>query len=93
MGGYDYMTFVVPGLVMMAVINNSFSNVASSFFSSKFQNYIDELLVSPTPNSVILAGYVTGATIRGLLVGAIVTLLSLFFTQLPVHSLAVTLLV
>jgi len=93
MGGYDYMTFVVPGLVMMAVINNSFSNVASSFFSSKFQNYIDELLVSPTPNVIILAGYVTGATVRGLLVGVIVTLLSLFFTDLPVHSISLTVLV
>lgn len=93
MGGYDYMTFVVPGLVMMAVINNSFANVASSFFSSKFQNYISELLVSPTPNIVILAGYVTGAMMRGLLVGFIVTMLSLVFTSLPVHSIGITLVV
>lgn len=90
MGGYDYMSFVVPGLIMMSVINNAYSNVASSFYSAKFTGSIEELLVSPTPNYVIMMGYVFGGALRGLLVGILVTLLSLLFTSLPVHSLLVT---
>ena len=93
MGGYDYMSFVVPGLIMMSVINNAYSNVASSFYSAKFTGAIEELLVSPTPNYVILIGYVIGGALRGLLVGLLVTLLSLFFTSLPMHSIAVTFMV
>ncbi|WP_375191384.1 ABC transporter permease [Marinobacter sp.] len=86
MGGFDYMAFIVPGLIMMAVITNSYSNVVSSFFSMKFQRSIEELLVSPVPNWVILAGYVTGGMARGLGIGLIVTLLSLAFTRLSIHS-------
>ena len=87
MGGYDYMQFIVPGLIMMAVITNSYSNVVSSFFSMKFQRSIEELLVSPVPNWTILAGYVAGGMARGLSIGLIVTLLSLVFTQLSIHNL------
>ena len=87
MGGYDYMQFIVPGLIMMAVITNSYSNVVSSFFSMKFQRSIEELLVSPVPNWTILAGYVAGGMARGLSIGLIVTLLSLAFTQLSIHNL------
>ncbi|MFL1485083.1 ABC transporter permease [Marinobacter sp. LN3S78] len=87
MGGLDYMAFIVPGLIMMAVITSSYGNVVSSFFSMKFQHSIEELLVSPTPNWVILAGYVAGGMARGLGVGLIVTLLSLGFTRLQVHHL------
>ncbi|BBB30554.1 ABC transporter permease [Neptunomonas japonica] len=90
MGGFNYMEFIVPGLIMMSVITNSYGNVVSSFFSTKFQRNIEELLVSPTPNWVILSGYVLGGVSRGLAVGFIVTLLSLFFTKLQVHSLGVT---
>ncbi len=90
MGGYDYMAFVVPGLIMMAVINNSYSNVVSSFFSAKFNKSIEELQVSPTPNYVILAGYVCGGALRGLLVGGIVTAVSLLFTDLQIHNIFVT---
>lgn len=90
MSGFSYMDFVVPGLIMMAVINNSYSNVVSSFFNTKFQRNVEELLVSPTPNHVILAGYVLGGVARGLCVGLIVTLLSLFFTDLQVYSLPIT---
>lgn len=86
MGGYGYMEFVVPGLIMMAVITNSYSNVVSSFYSAKFQHSIEELLVSPTPNYVILLGYLVGGSFRGLLVGLIVTLLSLAFADLQVHN-------
>ncbi len=87
MGGFDYMAFIVPGLIMMVVITNSYANVVSSFFSMKFQRSIEELLVSPVPNWVILAGYVCGGMARGLGIGLIVTLLSLAFTSLTIHSL------
>lgn len=82
-GGVPYMAFIVPGLVMMAVINSAFSNVVSSFFGSKFQRNIEELMVSPTPNWVIVGGYVIGGMLRGVLVGLIVLVISIFFT-LPV---------
>lgn len=87
MGGFDYMQFIVPGLIMMSVITNSYANVVSSFFSMKFQRSIEELLVSPVPNWTILAGYVVGGMSRGLIIGLIVTLLSLAFTQLAIHNL------
>ena len=76
------MQYIVPGLIMMAVITNSYSNVVSSFYSAKFQRSIEELLVSPVPNHIILLGYVLGGMIRGMMVGMIVTLLSLFFTHI-----------
>ena len=83
------MEFIVPGLIMMSVITNSYSNVASSFFSSKFQGNVEELLVAPVPTWVIIAGYVGGGVTRGLLVGMIVTCLSMFFVKLQVFNLAV----
>ncbi len=90
MGGFNYMQFIMPGLIMMSVITNSYSNVTSSFFSSKFQKSIEEMLVAPVPSWVILSGYVLGGVARGLLVGLIVTVLALFFTDLTVHNLFVT---
>ena len=87
MGGFTYMQFVVPGLIMMAIVTNSYSNVVSSFFGSKFNNSIEELLVSPTPNYIILMGHVLGGVSRGLLVAVIVTGVSLFFTDLTIHNL------
>ena len=93
MGGYSYMQFVVPGLIMMAIVTNSYSNVVSSFFGSKFNHSVEELLVSPTPNYVILLGYVVGGVTRGLLVAVVVTAVSLAFTRLHVHSYAVVLLI
>ncbi len=92
MGGFSYMEFVVPGLIMMAIVTNSYSNVVSSFFGSKFNHSVEELLVSPTPNYVILMGYVIGGVTRGLLVAMIVTGVSLFFTRLSIHSLPVVVL-
>lgn len=86
MGGFTYMEFVVPGLIMMAIVTNSYSNVVSSFFGSKFNSSVEELLVSPTPNYVILMGYVVGGVSRGLLVACIVTIVSMFFTSLHIHS-------
>ncbi len=90
MGDQPYISFLMPGLVMMSVISNSYANVVSSFFGSKFQKNIEEMLVSPTSNLVILTGYVMGGVARGLLVGLIVTLLSLFFTHVQIHNIAVT---
>ncbi len=90
MGGFSYMQFVVPGLIMMAVVTNSYSNVVSSFFGAKFNHSVEELLVSPVPNWVILAGYITGGVSRGLAVAVIVTCLSLFFSDLSIHNLPLT---
>ncbi|QCR37125.1 ABC transporter permease [Nissabacter sp. SGAir0207] len=86
MHGFDYMQFIVPGLIMMAVITNSYANVASSFFSAKFQRNIEELLVAPVPTHVVIAGYVGGGVARGICVGVLVTAVSLFFVPLQVHS-------
>jgi ABC-2 type transport system permease protein len=93
MQGLGYLDFIIPGLVLMAVITNAYSNVVSSFYSSKFSRYIEELLVSPTPNWVILAGYVTGGPVRGLTVGIAVSLVALAFTDIEVHSIPISLLV
>jgi ABC-2 type transport system permease protein len=90
MGGFGYMQYIAPGLIMMSVITNSYGNVVSSFFGARFGKYIEELLVSPLPNSVIIAGYVAGGLTRGLLVGAVVTVVALCFTTLQVqHPLLV----
>ena len=87
MGGFDYMSFIVPGLIMMSVITNSYSNVASSFFSAKWQRNVEEMLVAPVPNWVIVAGYVGGGMCRGMLVGLIVTLVSLLFVDIQLHNI------
>ena len=91
MDGIRYMDFIVPGLVMMSVIQNSYGNISSSFFGAKFGRHVEELLVSPMPNWVILGGYVTGAVLRGLMVGAIVLAISMLLHQgahaAPVHHL------
>ena len=84
-GGYDYMQFIAPGLIMMNVITNSYGNVVSSFFGAKFGKHLEELLVSPLPNWLILLGYVAGGMLRGLLVGSVVTVVALFFTRLAVQ--------
>jgi len=90
MGGFSYMQYIAPGIIMMSVINNAYANVASSFYSAKFQNHIEELIVAPIPNYLILAGYVAGGTARGLCVGLIVTLVSLFFTHLSIQHVFIT---
>jgi ABC-2 type transport system permease protein len=93
MGGFSYIQFVAPGLIMMAVLTNAYSNVVSSFFSAKFQRSIEEVLVSPTPNYVILLGYIMGGVARGLCVGLLVTIMSLIFTDLHIHSWFITLVI
>ncbi|CAH0534376.1 Inner membrane transport permease YadH [Vibrio stylophorae] len=89
MEGFSYMAYIVPGLIMMSVITNSYSNVASSFFSAKFQRNIEEMLVAPVPNHVIILGYIGGGVCRGLAVGALVTAVSLFFVKLSIAHWAV----
>lgn len=90
--GWTYMDYIVPGIILMAIIANSYANVVSSFFGAKYQRYIEELLVSPVPNYIILAGYVAGGTARGLVVGIVVTGVSLVFTNLHIHSVGVVML-
>lgn len=87
MDGFVYMDFIVPGLIMMAVITHSYANVVSSFYGSKFQRHIEEMLVAPVPNYVILTGFIGGGVARGLICGIAVTLVSLFFTSLNVYNL------
>lgn len=89
MNGFSYMEFIVPGLIMMSVITNSYANVASSFFSAKFQRNVEELLVAPVPNYIIVLGYVGGGMARGMLVGLIVTLVSLLFVTIQIHNLLI----
>ncbi|MGB0360171.1 MAG: ABC transporter permease, partial [Endozoicomonas sp.] len=90
MSGFSYMTYVLPGLIMMSVITNSFSNVASSFFSNKFQKSIEEVLISPVPDWIILAGYVLGGVARGVITGVIVMSLGVFFVDIQLHDLLAT---
>lgn len=90
MDGFDYMAYIAPGLIMMSVITNSYSNVVSSFFGAKFGRHIEEMLVSPMSNASIIIGHVAGGVLRGLFVGMVVTAVALFFTKLEVHHPMVT---
>jgi ABC-2 type transport system permease protein len=89
MDGVDYMQYIAPGLIMMAVITNAYANVSSSFFGAKFQRFLEEISVSPLPDWLVVLGYVGGGVLRGLLVGLVVTIISLVFTHLPVHHVLV----
>lgn len=87
MGGFDYKAYIAPGLIMMQIIQNSYGNVVSSFFGAKFGKHVEELLVSPLPNWIIVAGYMVGGLVRGLMVGVVVTIVSLIFAHLTVYHL------
>ncbi len=87
--GYSYMQFIVPGLIMMSMITSSYMNTVSTFYFSKWQRTLDEVLVSPTPNWIVIAGFVSGGMIRGLFVGTLVLLVSLLFTHLVIHQILV----
>jgi ABC-2 type transport system permease protein len=91
--GTSYMEFIAPGLIMMAIITNSYSNVVSTLYGARFQRSIEEILVSPTPNAIILLGYTLGGVLRGLLVGILVTIIALFFTKLSIHHLGLMILI
>ncbi|MEE9444703.1 MAG: ABC transporter permease [Cocleimonas sp.] len=96
MDGFKYIEYIIPGLIMMSVITNSYSNVVSTFFTAKMFGHIQEMLISPVPNHVILLGYIGGGMARGLVVGLIVTIVSLFFSSLtiehPVTTIAIVIL-
>jgi len=89
MGGFDYLQFIAPGLIMMSVIQNSYGNVVASFFGAKFGKHLEEMLVSPLPNWLIIAGYVTGGLVRGMLVGSVVSIVSLAFAHLTLKHPAI----
>lgn len=93
MDGLAYIDYIVPGLILMAVITNSYANTVSSFYQSKFGHFIEELLIAPVPNWIILAGYVAGGVARGMLVGVVVSLVAAFFTDFSIHSYGITILV
>lgn len=84
--GYSYMDYIIPGIILMSIINNSYANVVASFYMSKFSHFIEEMLVSPMPNYLILTGYVIGGVARGLTVGLVVAFISTFFTEFNIHS-------
>ncbi|GMR00850.1 MAG: ABC transporter permease [Gammaproteobacteria bacterium] len=88
--GYEYMDYIVPGLILMAVITNAYANVVSSFFSAKFHHSVEEMLVSPLPNYIILLGFVSGGLARGIIVGIVATAVSMFFSDINIHSYTVT---
>jgi len=89
MGGFGYMQYIAPGLIMMSVITNSYGNVVSSFFGARFGKHIEEILVSPLPNWLVVVGYIAGGLVRGLLVGGVVTVVACCFTHLTIHNPAV----
>jgi len=93
MSGHSYMDYIAPGVIMMAIISNAYSNVVSSFFGARFQRHVEEMLVSPTPNVLILLGYVSGGVARGLGVGLLVTLVAMGFTRLTINHPGITVLV
>ena len=90
MDGFDYMSYIAPGLIMMSVITSSYGNVVSSFFGAKFGRHIEEMLVSPMSNAAIVIGHVSGGLIRGLFIGMLVTVVALFFTRLDVQHPLIT---
>lgn len=90
MGGFDYMQYIAPGLIMMSVITNSYGNVVSSFFGAKFQRHLEEMLVAPMPSYVIVLGHLAGGMVRGLMVGFVVTVIALFFTRLQIFNIFIT---
>ena len=91
--GFRYIDFIVPGLILMSVISNSYANTVSSFYFSRWNKHIDELLIAPIPNWLILAGYVAGGVARGVIVGIVVTIVASFFSKLSIHSYGITFLV
>ncbi|MGD8484089.1 MAG: ABC transporter permease [Thioalkalispiraceae bacterium] len=84
--GFTYMDYIVPGIILMTVINNAYANVVSSFYGAKFQRHVEEMLVSPMPNYLIIIGFVAGGVARGMIVGTVVTFIAMFFTDFQVHD-------
>ena len=91
--GFSYIDYIIPGLVIMPIISNSYMNVVGSFYSSRFQRSCEELLVSPVPNSIILLGYITGGVIRAFVVGVAVFVVTTFFTDIEIANLSFVILI
>lgn len=91
MHGFPYVQYIAPGLIMMSIVTNSYANITSSFFLAKFQRSIEEMLVSPIPNVLLLLGFVAGGVARGLIVGVVVTAISMFFAKFYIHHVFLTL--
>jgi ABC-2 type transport system permease protein len=89
MQGIDYLHFIVPGIILMTVIMQSYANTVSSFFMTKYNNSFEELLVSTTPNWVILMGFVSGGIARGFFVGLAVTFTISFFVEIQTYNLLI----
>jgi len=89
MAGFRYIDYIIPGLILMSVITNSYANVVSSFYGTKFQRNIEEMLVSPVPNYVILLGFISGGVARGMSCGVAVTVVAMFFSDIGIHNFAV----
>ena len=89
-GGFSYMDYIVPGLILMSVISNAYANCVSSFFSAKFHRSVEEMMISPLPNYIIVAGFAAGGMLRGIIVGIVVTAVSMLFTRIEVHNFGVT---
>ncbi|VAW91656.1 Uncharacterized ABC transporter inner membrane permease YadH [hydrothermal vent metagenome] len=89
--GYSYIDYIVPGIILMSVITNAYGNVVSSFYGHKFQHHVEEMLVSPMPNSVLLAGFVVGGVARAIVVGGVVTLVATFYTDIHFEHIFITL--
>jgi ABC-2 type transport system permease protein len=87
--GYSYIEYITPGLIMLGVINNSYSNVVTSFFGAKFQHHIEELLIAPLPSLLILIGYALGGVLRGVFVGVLITIVALFFGKVHTAHLGI----
>ena len=93
MEGFSYAQYIAPGLIMMNVITNSYANVVASFYGAKFSHHVEELLVAPVPNYLILIGFMSGGLARGLTVGVIVSIIASFFTQLSISNFSITCLI
>lgn len=91
--GFTYMQYIVPGIVMMSIMTNAYGNSSSSFFGAKFSRSIEEMLISPMPNSILLTGFMLGGALRGLLTGIIVMFIATFFTHVPIHHFGVILII
>jgi len=84
--GFDYIQYMAPGLVVLWVIPYSYGHTAAAFLGARFFKFIEEVLVSPLPDWVVMTGYVIGGMIRGCLVGIAAVATTLLFTRLHVHS-------
>lgn len=90
--GFNYTQYIAPGLIMLAVITNAYSNVAASLYSARFQKNIEEFLISPAPHYILMLGYTIGGILRGLIIGSLVLAIASCFIHLNMIDLPMILL-